>query len=482
MNIVVDLSPLIQFFSLPPETMLWRFMAYYGWIIIAILFLNFAREMWLLKVQGEYFSKFKFMLLAIDIPRGNEQSPRAVENLITYLAGAHGTINWFEKWWEGKFQLSFSFEIVSIDGYTQFIIRTPVDFRYLVESAVYSQYPDAEISEIDDYTEGVPRKFPNEEYDVWGAEFIQAANQMFPIKLYEEFEHKLGPDETYYKDPMASLMDLCSSLQKGEQLWYQILVIPTDFAWVKEADEEIEKIMGKKPTVSFVNGIIDFIVNIIGEISEAIYSLWGDIDTKEKEFTPLKMLELKPKQKKQVEALHDKISKLGFLAKLRTVYIARKEVYNPKKVANGFVGYIKQFAALDLNSFKPDMKHTATSTSYFGRVNRLNQRKTNIVNNYIKRDSEAGMPPKIYNIAELASIWHFPLEATTKAPLIQKAPMKKAKPPLSLPTEENIVAFSDSLEPIYSLNENKPVVEKLVSSEPRPAAAEDKAPANLPFG
>ena len=129
MNIVVDLSSISEFFAAPPETILWRFMAYYGWIIIAILFLGFAREMWLEKVQGEFFSNVKFMFLAIDVPRGNEQSPRAVENMLSYLAGAHGSINFFEKYWEGKFQLSFSFEIVSIDGYTQFIIRTPVDFR-----------------------------------------------------------------------------------------------------------------------------------------------------------------------------------------------------------------------------------------------------------------------------------------------------------------------------------------------------------------
>jgi len=476
MNIVVDLSSIVEFFNAPPETILWRFMAYYGWIIIAIMFLYFAREMWLLRVQDGYYANIKFIFLAIDVPRLNEQSPRAVENLLTYLAGAHGTINFFEKYWEGKFQLSFSFEIVSIDGYTQFIIRTPVDFRYLVESAVYSQYPDAEISEIDDYTEGVPKKFPNEEYDVWGAEFIQVTNQMFPIKMYEEFEHKLGPDETYFKDPMASLMDLCSSLQRGEQLWYQILIIPTDFDWIKEADVEVDKIMGKKPTVSFFNGVIDSIVEVIGGISEAIYSLWGDVETKEKEFKALSMVELKPKQKKQVEALHAKMSKLGFLAKLRTVYIAKKEVYMPKKVANGFVGYIKQFAALDLNSFKPDMKYTATSTAYFAKVKRLNERKTNIVNNYINRAVGSGRNPGIYNISELATLWHFPLEATTKAPMIQKAPMKKAKPPLALPTEDSAAVFQDSLEPIYSLSENK--VSEAAPEEEAPSGP----PANLPFG
>jgi hypothetical protein len=122
------------------------------------------------------------------------------------------------------------------------------------------------------------------------------------------------------------------------------------------------------------------------------------------------------------------------------------------------------------------MKYTATSTTYFNKISRLNERKTNIINNYINRDAGSGRNPGLYNIAELASVWHFPLEATTNAPLIQKAPMKKAKPPLSLPTEEDISVWQDALEPIYSLDEKK-----ATSSVP----AEDEAsapPANLPFG
>ena len=49
--------------------------------------------------------------------------------------------NFFEKWFEGKFQKSFSYEVVSLEGYTQFLIRTPKEFRDLIESSVYSQYP-----------------------------------------------------------------------------------------------------------------------------------------------------------------------------------------------------------------------------------------------------------------------------------------------------------------------------------------------------
>lgn len=437
---------------MPPETMLWRFLAYYGWIILSVLFLRGALDAWLLYVQTGYAKTIKYTFLAIDVPRGNEQSPKAMENMFTYLGGAHGTINFFEKWWEGKFQVSFSFEIVSIDGYTQFIVRTPVDFKNLVESAIYSQYPDAEIVEIDDYTEGIPKKYPDEEYDVWGAEFIPSANHMLPIKLYREFEHLLGPSEMVFKDPMASLMDLCSSLQKGEQLWYQIIVIPTDFDWVKEAEPEIDKIVGKKPKVSKANAIIDTAVNTISDLSEQVYSLWGDVETKEKEFKPLSMMELRPKQKKQIEGMHNKVSRLGFLGKIRFVYVAKKEVFNPKKVTSGFVGYIKQFSALDLNGLKPDMKYTATSTAYFAKVKRLNEKKGKIVTNYMNRSGWAGRNPTIYNVEELATLWHFPLEAAVKAPLIQKTPGKKAKPPMALPTEVS-TAYQDSLEPIYSLEE-----------------------------
>ncbi len=470
MNIFLNLQPIQEFFALPADVIIWRIFLYYGWIILGYMYIMAARELWLIERGGEFASKIKYTFLAIDVPRANEQSPKAVENLFTYLAGAHGSINFYEKWWEGKFQPGFSFEIVSIDGYTQFIVRTPVDFRSLVETAVYSQYPDAEITEIDDYTEGVPKKFPSDEYDIWGAEYIQAANHMFPIKLYEEFEHQMGPSETHFRDPIASLMDLCSSLQRGEQLWYQILVIPTDFEWIKEAESEVEKIVGKKPKVSKANEVIDTASEWISDLSEQIYSLWGDLKpTPPKEFKPLSMMELKPKQKKQIEGLYEKASKLGFLTKVRFCYVAKKDVFAPKKVVNGFTGYIKQFGALDLNSFKPDMKATATSTAFFNKVKRLNEKKTNIVNNYIDRAGYSGRTPKIMNVSELATIWHFPIEAVVKAPLIQKTPGKKAKPPLTLPSEENVV-YHESLEPIYSITEATPN-----------SQSANSAPNNLPF-
>ncbi|RLC37956.1 hypothetical protein DRH27_03440, partial [Candidatus Falkowbacteria bacterium] len=243
----LDLAPLYNFFQLPADQIVLKTLINVGWIPIVIVMLWGAKEVWIYYIQNKWGAKIKKILLAIDIPRGNEQSLKAVENIFTYFGGAHGTLTLLEKYWLGYYQLSFSFEIVSIDGYTQFLIRTPEFFRNLVETAVYSQYPDAEITEVNDYTEGIPRKYPDDEYDIWGAEFIFTKNDMYPFKTYSEFESQLaGRPETQFKDPMASLMDLYSSLRKGEQLWYQILVSPTGFDWMERGDKEISKILNEK--------------------------------------------------------------------------------------------------------------------------------------------------------------------------------------------------------------------------------------------
>jgi hypothetical protein len=226
MDIVIDITRLNEFFNAAPLDMAWQFFVNIGWMIVGVIYIQGMLLIYKDYIQGKYAATLKNIILAVDIPKGNEQTPKAVENLFTYLGGAHGSISFFEEWFEGIFQQSFSFEIVSIEGYTQFLIRTPLGFRNLVESAVYSQYPDAEISEVDDYTIGMPTRFPDEEWDIWGAEYVQHANIAYPIKLYEEFEHKFGESETQFKDPMAALMDLCSSLRQGEQLWVQLIVVP----------------------------------------------------------------------------------------------------------------------------------------------------------------------------------------------------------------------------------------------------------------
>lgn len=478
MDIVIDLSALNQFLNLPPDQMLWSFWLNFGWICIGIVYLFGVREVYLSWIRDRWGAKNQPILLAIDIPRGNVQSPKAVENMFTYLAGAHGSINFFEKWFEGQTQKSFSYEIVSLEGYTQFMVRTPIEYRNLIESSIYSQYPDAEISEVDDYTGTVPQSYPDEEYDIWGVEFIPASNWVYPIKLYEEFEHKFGESETQFKDPMASLIDLCGTLREGEQLWYQIVVTPIGFDWPKEAEKEINKILERKK--KYKKDLIDKGVELMGEASEMVYSIWGDIEDKKKEEKSKSMMELTPDEKRKVEAINLKATKLGFETKIRFIYVAKKEVKNNAKVVNGFVGYMKQFISLGLNNLKPDMDLTATKTQYFAKASRLIVKKRKMFAAYVKRSNWRGRKPSVMNIEELATIWHFPIEANVKSAMVQKAPGRKADAPSSLPLANELTSASDEFlkSDIFRNNIVKSKEDRL---EDLDQSAKPTLPDNLPF-
>ncbi|MCX6799631.1 MAG: hypothetical protein NT091_00585 [Candidatus Falkowbacteria bacterium] len=439
MDITINLTPILNFLSQSPDVVLNSVFLWFGTPSILLTLLLGFYEVWLNAQQGKWGATNKFILLAIDVPRANVQSPKAVENIFTYLAGAHGTQNLIEKYIEGKFQLCFSFEIVSIDGFTQFLVRTPEVFRYLTETAIYSQYPDAEITEVDDYVQSIPTEFPDDTWDIWGAEFIYAKSSAYPIKTYKNFESQVGPSEMQYKDPMAALMDLCSSLKEGEQLWYQIIIKPIGFDWMINGENEISKILKEEvvATKNIGDVFVDLMISSLQFISEVIYSLWGNVAEKVKEEKKaLKMMDLKPSQKLQVEAISEKISKISFDTKIRFLYVAKKEVMDKAKVANGFVGYIKQFADLQLNNLRPDIKKTATSVTYQPKSSRLNKKKRKIMNNYKKRSGSSGTTMQTMSIEELATLWNFPSYDYVKATGLQKVTAKRSQPPASLPVPE----------------------------------------------
>ena len=174
---------------------------FWPWGFFAMLWagLQFAPRLWLLHIRLAWEHHQEFLLLQIDVPKANEQGPLAVENIFSHLAGAHSTFSFYENWWVGRCQLPLSLEIISVGGYIKFIIRTPVKYRDLVEASVYSQYPDAQITEVQDYVGSVPKQYPNPTHLLWGAEWVPVNHEVYPIRTYKEFEDKLSGE---FKDPL----------------------------------------------------------------------------------------------------------------------------------------------------------------------------------------------------------------------------------------------------------------------------------------
>lgn len=409
--------------------------------ILALFFLFFIFKIfiswfWLPSRRAKYLQATKFILLAIDIPKKNEQSPKAVEQVFATLAGTLSGPNLYEKYWLGNHQLSFSLELVSLEGYIQYIVHTPEKYRDVVEAAFFAQYPDAEIMKIPDYTATFPNDFPNDTYELWGTDLKLGNKNPYPIRTYPKFEHNLSQE---IKDPIASLLEVMSHLRRGEFACLQWIITPINDSWKLECEKEVKKIIGEKqsekkdlgyyltyPFLSFMKFLGDtFVVNTEGT---------ADFQGK-KEDALNKFLYLTDGQREILKGIEEKMSKIGFLTKGRFIYLSRREIFDKNRGVASIMGALNQFNTLNMNFFTK-VKTTTTSANYFRVEKRLAKKQARIMKAYKKRigDLRFGNKPFILNIEELATIYHFP-NLSVKAPLVKKVESKRSEPPVTLPVD-----------------------------------------------
>ena len=433
-NINIDVSNWQQFLGLSPLGMIAAVFAIIGWVLISYKLTKMILER-VLHYRQALNHNWQHVVLAVDVPSLFVQTPKAVEQIFAQLSGAVMHSNLSGHFWEGKQQKSFSFEIVSIEGYIQFLVRSEIEYRDLVEAAVYAQYPEAEITEVEDYVTAIPDSYPDKDYNVDGIEFKLAEKSSYPIRTYPHFEYSLSKDAVF-SDPMAAILENFSRIGHGENLWMQIIVEPINNDWKKEGIELVKEIIaGKKHhhAPSMIGKMIGYIVALpMMLINEFLGSHGeehgGHDDHEEKEG---KLSDLTPGGKAVVEGIEEKISRIGFKSKLQILYAARKEVFNPGKCMSGFVGAMNQFHITSSNSIVPG---ATTHAEYDKDGKKAAHLKKKFVAAFKNRSSKWKVDPYILNTEELATIWHFPLPFV-KTPLVQKAGAKRAEPPLGLPVE-----------------------------------------------
>lgn len=431
----------------------------------------------------------RFVLLAIDVPRDNEQSPKAVENIFTHLHGilpGHNTL--YQEWWLGKTPDYVSVELVSIEGYVQFLVYLQVDYRDMVESAFYSQYPDAEITQVEDYVYGQngefkSLKFPNDQYEIYGCELVLAKSFVFPIKLYIDFEHSLSQE---FKDPMASLLENLNKIGPGEQIWIQLVITPEyDENWQGKSNKEAMKIAGKKSPHddNFVDNMVTGFLGFLGGIVDAIYPFnTPTVEEKnKKEEMPSLMLHLTPGEHRQIESIQMKSDKHAFWTKFRYLYIADKKTATKAKGLSPVMGSLKQFDALNLNGLKPH-KYTKTWGLYYINVKRrVSARQNKLLHAFQDRSRSDGSDGLILNTEELATIYHFPTEMV-KAPLVSRTQSKRSSAPISLPIQNAPRTLRESIQKPdpYATQESTQDNED-GQNKPPDNTPEINPPENLPF-
>ncbi|MEF8847333.1 MAG: hypothetical protein V5A57_02820 [Candidatus Paceibacterota bacterium] len=412
------------------------FIKHWWWVPLPFLLYKPFLNLWLFWRRSEYRKEQNFIMLEIRVPKDAERPLRAMDNILSGLWSLYEAPNWKEKWLEGVFILPLSFEIAGLGGEPHFFIRTPDFYRNTVESHIYSQFPEAEIEKVPDYTDFVPDDIPNEEWDMWGCDFELMKDTPYPIKTYTKFfEERPGAEKEEKVDPMALILEGMGKMTKNEQLWIQIVATPVtdgETGWISEGEELRDELAGR--STSEGGGGISIVKEAINVL------LTGtppnvEVESEEpRQISP--EMELTSGEKKKISAIEDKIGQYGYKSFIRTIYLAKKDDFFKPHVTIP-IAFFNQFATSDLNSFKPWGK-TITKVNYLFTERRGYLKKRKMFERYKNRLSplypqEGGT--YTLNTEELATIFHFPGEEAAPAPFIERIEARKGEPPRGLPTE-----------------------------------------------
>ncbi|MCL5094282.1 MAG: type IV secretion system DNA-binding domain-containing protein [Patescibacteria group bacterium] len=368
---------------------------WFWWLIAGIL--GFAA--WQNYRKAHWAEKQDHVLLNIKIPRSNDKDSTAAEMM---FASLHGILKpKTSRVKEGSLQEYLSFEMVATNDAIHFYTGVPTHLRDFVESQIYAQYPSAEISETKDYTNiDIDNDGQDDAYAC--AELTLKRSQIVPIKTFQSFK----------VDPLAGITSALAKLDnEKEKVWIQILARPVPDTWQARGAAYIQSKKTGQFTFTSDNlfkAILNAPVKLLHELMKHALS----VESGGKE--PPK---LSQNQELEIAGIQEKISKLGFQVKLRLISLAKEKSKADLRL-NAAIGAFKQFSTINLNSF------VAT---------RIKNRKAFLDDYRNRAFYDKGF---IFNIEELASIFHLP-HTSVETPNINWTSSKTGEPPTELPNPLN---------------------------------------------
>ncbi len=349
------------------------------------------------------------MIMQVLVPRESDKTPLAAEQM---FASIHGILR------DAKKSLDLiSFEIVSTgEKGIRFYVVAPQHISKFVEGQVYAQYPNADISYVNDYTKDlIPENLsdgqPFQAFVTTG-EIELEKDFVFPIKTFRSFE----------VDPLAAITSAMSDLSEGQSVWLQLLVRPIANNWQDASKEYITAIkegcdITKRPLWE------RFVKDMAKAISSVNLSATAET-TKQKE-----VVKLAPGQDAELAQIEEKMLKPGFEIVIRAITKAGSQ-FTSEQLLRDVVASFKQFTTSHLNSFIQAVNEETAEKIY---------------SDYLRRYLPAE-PIDIVNIEELASVFHLP-NISVETPNINWSRARKSEPPLNLPiigSDEEITVIGET--------------------------------------
>lgn len=436
----IPASPIIGEVLLGIARSIFEVFGYVWWIVIPVALAFYQWDMWVAGNKSAAKKKVKWVVLEMRIPKENLRSPKAMEQVFATLHTTYsGQIGWWDENIKGKFEGTMSFEMVGRNGAVHFYMRIPADHRNLVEAAIFGQYPNAELSIVDDYVELVPASLPNQVYDVWGTDLVLDKDSAYPIKTYLYFEEK---EEEQRLDPLTVILETMSKLKGEETIWLQYVIKPTGEKtndYKTKGQAIVDKMLGREVKAVVELSIIEHLIVLLQNFFTAFVTepKWPE-PPKKAEANPKTISSLSFTEKEVLEGIEGKISKLCYEVSIRAVYIDRQELFN-KSYTGAIMGAFKQFGSHHINSFKGNKDTSIAPPKGFKawlfpkwKNHQEYLKKRAMFDSYKGRGMVKKAP--VFSVEELATLYHVPT-SLVGAPSMRRIEAKKGEPPENLPIE-----------------------------------------------
>lgn len=284
------------------------------------------------------------VVLKISIPRDNDKSPLAAEQMFASLYGILRGGN--------KSQHHFALEIVAGAYGIYFLAVINQRYQQFLENQIYAQYPDAQIKQINDYAVNLIHS----QKVVKAVELGLAKDFFLPIKTFNSFE----------VDPLASITSAISKLTGENEVFIQIAVRPIANKWQTRGREYINNRKAK--------------TNSEGQ-----------------------KVQLESGESAELREVENKSSKLGFQFIVRIIAQANDTI-TAEQLLEDVEASFKQFESGQFNGLAIRKPASGLAPLVFGR---RAQDKQPVTAKYINRLLNEHSVD-IINIEELASLYHLP--------------------------------------------------------------------------
>ncbi len=380
---------------------------------------------WMHYIRYLFWFSHNYIVLEVQLPQEVEKSPKAMETFLTALWNAGGETTFLARIWKGSYRPVWALEIASNEGKVGFYMHMRDSWRSVVEARLYGLFPDAKVSEVEDYASKI--KFNLDEYDLFGAEYQKPSSNphALPIKTYVDFGMDKDPKEEFKIDPLANLIELLAQVGKDEHYWFQIVFrtrkkdewygfyLPGD-AYKDKGKAEIQAIMAG--AAKRAQDVLKASEVVEGKVS----SLLTD------------------GEKRRVDAIERSMSKLVFECGFRVLYLAKKDRFNGINIPQ----LIQFFAPFNGEGYEHNRLHVTRGMAFFDYPwqDYKDRRKQKIKEQifffykhrayfYVPYDQE----PSFLTVEELATLWHFP-GSSIKTPGLNRVAARRAEAPPNLPT------------------------------------------------